>query len=114
MHKLVWCIIPCGPKKTHPAFIVEVSPCNIGVSFGISLLPSCYNKDNLTIGTFRHLGKADLMFNLVNRLTFEFFCAILHCSVAAGTCLGLGIHAVGWISHCKMQQAMKKVQIVLT
>ena len=53
-------------KISRPDLIPEVSPCNVGVPFVVGLLPSCHSKGNLTLGAFRHLGKAPIMPNLAN------------------------------------------------
>ena len=70
--------------------ILEVTLCNVGVPFRVSLLPSHHGKGNLTLGIFRCFGKVVIMSNIISLLTFEFFCAVFHYLVLAGTCLGLG------------------------
>ena len=79
--KSAWHISWRGPKKSCPALILKVSPCNVGVLFRVSLLPSHHSKGNLTLGTFKHLGKVIIMSNLVNWLTFEFIYVVFKCLV---------------------------------
>ena len=65
-HKSAWHISWRGPKKSCTALILEVPPCNVGVLFRVSLLPSHHGKGNFTLGIFRHLGKVAIMSNLIN------------------------------------------------
>ena len=53
-------------KTNRPALILEVTPCNVGAPFGVSLLPHHHGKGSLTLGIFRCLGKAAIIFNLDN------------------------------------------------
>ena len=66
VHVLAWRISQCGPKKSSPAFILEVSLCNVGVPFGVNLLPSRHSKGDLTFGTITCLVKAAIVYNLIN------------------------------------------------
>ena len=57
---------PAWAKKNRPALILKVSSCNAGVFFGVNLLHSHHSKGNLTLWTFRCLGKVAIISNLAN------------------------------------------------
>ena len=100
-HKLAWHIswlgiqagvaykLACAKSKLSSLDSKSVSLQCWG-TFWVSLLASCHGKGNLTLGIFICVGKADIMFNLVNWLTFGFFYAVFHCLVVAKIYLGLG------------------------
>ena len=58
------------------ALVLEEFFYNVGVPSWVSLLPSHYDKGNLSFRTFCHLKKMAIISNLVTLLIFGFVCII--------------------------------------
>ena len=97
---LAWCKYQHGyfsvAPINHPALLLDMLPCSVGVPSVVTLLPSYHSKGNLSLGIFSHLEKVAIMSSLGNLLTLELVCIMLHCLVVPGTNWGLRtIYTIG-------------------